>query len=79
MDYKEMVCESSSDTEEKFRGIWLQNIQNTACDILLIKLQSAVHCLTLPDSVTCIEPCREQRTSMAASSFQDWTACYAKG
>lgn len=38
MDYKEMVCESSSDTEEKFRGIWLQNIRNTACDILHTKI-----------------------------------------
>lgn len=33
-----MMCEFSSDTEDKFRSIWLQNIWNIACDSLFISL-----------------------------------------
>jgi len=35
---KEIVCELSSDTEDKFRAVRLKNVGNTACDILLIFL-----------------------------------------
>lgn len=38
MDWKEIVCEFSSDTEDKFRSIWLQSIWKIAYDILFISL-----------------------------------------